>query len=331
MVLNPSTRQLWLQVRGPAPSNFFTILQHTINDRIIRRYFEGLTYRRRVPCICHKARDEAAPCSHYFEYDKVVERKLAGKSTIECGEKPYADVSVTELLEGIHYSTHDRLETKLDEMRAVVDASHTLLVQNQQWTEQLLRETARMWNFHTNLLFSEAPSVFVLMPGDRRSFDPRGLLSEDYLLYLLCQHPAGPHMVAGEKGYQAPKDREWWRQVRPWLRQLSKILKFVPKLSDLAKAYDEQWYKSIDLSVEIYDAGAEAFPEFAPQTERSARRELDVVMGKEVEAEGAALRALHVFLHEVDKTQHWCGLKRVVTNDGNILWLCAEHARFHEV
>ena len=188
-----------------------------------------------------------------------------------------------------------------------------------------------MWNVLTKSLFSEAPSVFVIMPGDRRSFDPRGLLSEDYLLYLLCQHPAGPHMVAGEKGYQAPKDREWWRQVRPWLRQLSKILKFVPKLSDLAKAYDEQWYKSIDLSVEIYDAAAEAFPEFAAQTERSARRELDVVMGKEVEAEGAALRALHVFLREVDKTQHWCGLKRVVTNDGNILWLCAEHARFHEV
>ena len=78
-------------------------------------------------------------------------------------------------------------------------------------------------------------------------------------------------------------------------------------------------------------AAAEAFPEFAPQMERCARRELDVVMGKEVEAEGTALRVFHVFLREVDKTQHWCGLKRVVTNDGNILWLCAEHARFHEV
>ena len=87
VVLNPSTRQLWLQVRGPAPSNFFTILQHTINDRIIRRYFEGLTYRRRVPCICHKAGGEATPCTHYFDYDKLVERKLAGKPTIEC-ERP---------------------------------------------------------------------------------------------------------------------------------------------------------------------------------------------------------------------------------------------------
>ena len=43
------------------------------------------------------------------------------------------------------------------------------------------------------------------------------------------------------------------------------------------------------------------------------------------------LRALHVFLREVDKTQHWCGLQKVVTNDGNILWLCAEHARFHGI
>ena len=114
VVLNPSTRQLWLQVRGPAPSNFFTILQHTINDRIIRRYFEGLTYRRRVPCICHKARGEATPCTHYFDYDKVVERKLAGKPTIECGKSPTPDVSVTELLEGIHYTTLDQLGEKVD-------------------------------------------------------------------------------------------------------------------------------------------------------------------------------------------------------------------------
>ena len=38
-----------------------------------------------------------------------------------------------------------------------------------------------------------------------------------------------------------------------------------------------------------------------------------------------------VFLRETDKTQHWCGLQKVVTNDGNILWLSAEHARFHGI
>jgi hypothetical protein len=331
VVLNPSTRQLWLQVRGPAPSNFFTILQHTINDRIIRRYFEGLTYRRRVPCICHRARGEAAPCSHYFDYDKVVERKQAGKPTIECGNKPYADVSVTELLEGIHYTTLDQLDEKVDRILEVVGENRELLLQVRQLSEQSLREQTRMWNVLTKSLFSEAPSVFVIMPGDRRSYDPRGLFSEDYLLYLLCQHPAGPHIVAGEKGYQAPKDREWWRQVRPWLHQLSKMLKFVPKLSGIAKLYDEQGERSIQLTMELSSATFDLAPEPAAPIDRGERRELEAMLGTDVEAQGAALRALHVFLRDVDKTQRWCDLKRVVTNDGNILWLCPEHARFHEV
>ena len=291
----PVPRQFWLHVRGPAPSNFFNILQHTINDRIIRRYFEGLTYRRRVPCICHKARGEAAPCPHYFDYDKLVERKQAGKPTIECGEKPYADVSVTELLEGIHYTTLDRLDAKVERILEIVGENRELLLQVQQLSEQSLREQTRMWNLLTKSLFSEAPSVFVIMPGDRRSYDPRKLFSEDYQLYLLCQHPAGPHMVTGEKGYPAPKDHEWWRQVRPWLRQLVKILKFVPELSGAARAADEQWYKSIELSVEIYGAAVEALPDFDPQPERSARRELSAAVGANVEAEGAALRGLHVF------------------------------------
>ena len=127
------------------------------------------------------------------------------------------------------------------------------------------------------------------MPGDRRSYDPRGLFSEDYDLYLLCQHPAGPHLVAGEKGYPAPKDREWWRQVRPWLRQLSKILKFVPKLSAVGKLYDEQGEKIIQLTLELSSAVADIPPDFAAPADRSARRELDAVLGTDVEAEGAAL------------------------------------------
>ena len=78
---------------------------------------------------------------------------------------------------------------------------------------------------------------------------------------------------------------------------------------------------------------ASAHPEDDSEQSDSAQghTESDAVLGADVEAEGAALHALHVLLREVDKTQHWCGLKRVATNDGNILWLCAEHARFHGI
>jgi small GTP-binding protein len=58
VVLNPSKRELWINVVGPAPSNFFNILQHTINDRILRRFFDGLVYKREIPCNCHIRRGE---------------------------------------------------------------------------------------------------------------------------------------------------------------------------------------------------------------------------------------------------------------------------------
>jgi hypothetical protein len=53
-------------------------------------------------------------------------------------------------------------------------------------------------------------------------------------------------------------------------------------------------------------------------------------LGRE-HVEGAALRVLHSFLSEVDTSEHWGGLKRVATEDGNILWLCGKHAKTYEM
>jgi internalin A len=58
--------------------------------------------------------------------------------------------------------------------------------------------------------------------------------------------------------------------------------------------------------------------------------EKDMHLGRE-HVEGAALRVLYSFLSEVDKSTYWGGLKRVATPDGNILWLCGEHAKTYEV
>ncbi|OQY43942.1 MAG: hypothetical protein B6242_13735 [Anaerolineaceae bacterium 4572_78] len=47
--------------------------------------------------------------------------------------------------------------------------------------------------------------------------------------------------------------------------------------------------------------------------------------------EGVALRHLQTWLKEIDHSKTWCGLNRIYTNDGNILWLCDEHRKLHEV
>lgn len=123
VTLNPSRRELWLRVKGPAPHNLFNILQHTINDRIMERYFIGLAYTREVPCNCHRLTGAAQPCAYFHDYKRLSARRERGRMVAECGET-FEEVSVTELLEGIHQNTHNPVAVKLEETkRALVNLS----------------------------------------------------------------------------------------------------------------------------------------------------------------------------------------------------------------
>ncbi len=335
VVLNPSMRELWLRVRGPAPSNFFNLLQHTINERIIKRYFSGLRYTREIPCNCTECQSAVAS-PHYFDYDKLVKRMEDKRLQIEC-QRSYEMVSVPALLEGIHYTTQDRVEAKVDAALAIIarlDEGQVRiqeeLVRSRQLSEQILRDTTRLWNFSTNNLSAEAPSAFLLMPGDRSRFHLRNLFDSEFTLYLLCQHPAAPHLPTGEAGYSLPANRQWWSAVAPWLAELLKYLKYLPHASGIAKAYDETFYKQIELNVELFKTALELAPRLDDDEERPDFGRAGE-LGRAFEVQGAALRAIHTFLQEVDPKRHWCGLRKVATNDGNLLWLCPEHARFHGI
>jgi hypothetical protein len=37
-------------------------------------------------------------------------------------------------------------------------------------------------------------------------------------------------------------------------------------------------------------------------------------------------RALHAVLKQADPGEHWGGLSRITTPEGELLWLCREHA-----
>ena len=339
--LNPSTHELWLRVKGAAPSNFFTILQHTINDRILEYYFEGLVYKREIPCNCHIKRNEAEPCPYFHDYERLAERMNHGKLTAECDVKPFEDVSVPELLEGIHHSTEDRVVAKLKEtdealqqlaqgqktIIEITSENQELLQQNAQMFEQLNRSFARLWNLQMQSLQAECPNIFVLMPGSRSRFNPKNLFSEEFTLYLLCQHPVRPHIVKGDKGYPAPQAKKWWAEVAPWLKRITEYLRYIPKSKTLIEAYDEYFYKEIETSLEIFESVLDLTPAF----EADERGKLVSGRGlyQDAEVEGPALRGLFHFLDEVDKKRHWCGLHRTVTNDGNIFWLCKEHRKLY--
>jgi internalin A len=336
VVLNPSTRELWLHVRGPAPSNFFNILQHTINDRILEHFFEGLEYKREAPCNCHLERGDDEPCLYFHDYERLAERMKRGKLTAECGVS-FEEVSVPVLLEGIHYTTDDRVAAKLEETQEtllqiveITSENHDLLIQNTQLSEQLNRSFTRLWNLQMTSLNAECPNTFVLMPGDRSAFDPKNLFSTEYTLYLMCQHPAGPHIVSGQKGYPVPQSKEWWATIAPWLKRLMDYLRYIPKGRALAEAYDEEVFKTIETSLNIFGAVLDAVPEEIKYSDAAERLSPSGSRFKTLDVEGPALRALHSFLKEVDKEERWCGLHKTVTNDGNIFWLCDEHRKLYE-
>ncbi|MBC8264798.1 MAG: hypothetical protein H8E47_11815 [Anaerolineales bacterium] len=255
-----------------------------------------------------------------------------GKLTAEC-DISFEEVSVPVLLEGIHYTTDDRVAAELEATRAtlrqiveITSENHDLLVKNTQLSEQLNRNFTRLWNLEMDKLDVTCPNTFILMPSGRRVFDPRNLFNTEFTLYLMCQHPAGPHIVKEQEGYRVPQSKEWWVKIAPWLKHLREFLKYVPVGTALAEAYEAV---AIEASLKIFDTVLTNLPEIitADTAERLSPRRGRFEM---LEAEGPALRALCSFLEEADKEKRWCGLRKTVTNDGNIFWLCAEHLPLHQ-
>ena len=344
VVFNPSLGELWLRVRGRAPYNFFNILHHTLIDRILN-FYTGLTYRREIPCNCHRQREDTTPCVYFHDYERLVARMEAGRQDVECDES-FERVSVPELLFGIHPSTNDRVEAQLDQIHESIHQEHretrtavqqgdqelaAQLTTISQGFESLCREFTRLWNFEMAQLQAECPNTFVLMPGDRRALDPRRVFGSPYTLYLLCQHPGGPHIVKGESGYPVNQPHEWWRELAPWLKRLSDYLRYIPKVRAVAEAYDEDVFKAIDTSLDIFKAVLDIVPEKITAADPLKHLSDSRSQFATTEATGAALRALSRFLQEADPKNHWCNLEKVVTGEGSILWLCPEHRKEHRI
>jgi hypothetical protein len=117
--------------------------------------------------------------------------------------------------------------------------------------------------------------------------------------------------------------------MAPWLKQLMGYLRYIPKGKAIAEAYDEDIFKQIETSLNVFAAALEV----APPIYESEEYERFNSAGREwhYEVEGAALRTLHRFLKQVDEPQRWCGLHKTLTNDGNIFWLCDQHRELYRV
>lgn len=330
--LIPALRELRLVVWGLQPQNFFTILMKTM-DLILNR-FEGLDIERTIPCICHWTNNKEIPCPRSYRYEDLVRRMETRRYSVECPES-FMDVSVMTLLYGIHMSTNERVMNDIkknqEEILSKINVSqeeNVLLKKLEQKMELVSRGITRQWNLEMNRLDSECPGIFCIMPEQSTVLNIRDWFHCTYRMYLLCQHPSKPHIVGD--GYILRKPEDWWVKMKPWLNYLTKFLRYgIPLGQAIGEVYDQVTFKTLESNIDLIEEISKSLPELidVEYDEYSTEESYFAQNQKKV---GAALRVLYSFLSEVDENKYWGGLNKIITPDGNILWLCDVHQKPYE-
>jgi small GTP-binding protein len=320
----PHERYLQLTVRGSNPLNFFVLLRDGIEVTLAR--FPGLQIERKIPCCGHNGQ----PCCHEFNYDQLLKRYEKKKLEIECPEA-IEDVSVTQLLFGLDWSTQDVVLSRLDEIETTIEEGRDLILEGQEvildelknLRELTQREFTNAFRREQAKIDSHCPNVFILRPRNGKSWK-KAIAGQKLDLQLYCQAPGCWHPTQKGGLYEIDESAKWLRVTAPYIRRLAGVLKFAaPLIGPWLGVVDPKEYET------LFKNDLELFKEVAaklPEIKDSEDLELKTTEPDPERADGAALRALRVLLDEKDPQQHWGGLKKLLTPEGHYLWLCEHHA-----
>jgi internalin A len=298
-----------LAVRGPVPQLFFGVLQDGF-ESTLRRY-RGLEITRLVPCSCAHGdgTQPGEPCQHVYQYGPLLRRLERGVRDVEC-ELSFRRVSVGQLLFGIAPTPADEIMTRLSVIDSrLADFRTELTWINREFLKALRRQQARME--------AECPSIFTLTPVRTKVSWP---ISERLELRLYCEQPGAFHGL-GEPPYVIRKPARWVTTIGPYLNTLITVLKHTAPLAGPVLGLTSDYLaKQLSDEVNLMTALVSQLPEIGLSSlavpEDFSEIELDV-----------DYRMLHALLCELDPSTRWAGLSRVYTPEGQVLWLCRDHAR----
>ena len=325
-----------LTVRGPMPQAFFTILRDGLELTFAR--YPGLQVTRLLPCPDPDQDGSQDPCLYEFDYRHLEKRLLKNKRTLECPNCA-ADVSIDQLLFGLDPRTQDLVLAKLDRIdRNTQEGFQELrsLVQR-----QFLQEFKRDQKF----IESYCPNLFVLLPDDRDRWH-RDLGSHRINLQLYCQYPGEVHPTCNPKTPPTQKDpaqgfypidtpNRWLQVMSPYVSRMVRVLKYAaPLVSPVLGTAATDLAKQVESDVTFMDTLVAKLPDISTTAEfdlsgADARRlrSADMNTLDHERLTGPGLRALREFLKKEDPDECWGGLKRVLTPEGDYLWLCDKHAK----
>jgi GTPase SAR1 family protein len=308
-----------LAVRGPVPASFFSVLNEGFDLTLDR--FPGLEIIRKVPCRCTPS------CTELFKFDTLQERlsRTPQHDSIECHESGER-VSIPELLYGISPSDRDPVKAIAEHLDRVIAQLTDRLVDIGFVQRTVLRELRRIQAQQE----VRCPSVFVLVPADRR----RRLTGTAYEIRLYCEEPGAWHRLPEPHGiYPVTEPAEWFRKLGPWLGPLITVLKHAvplagPVLGIAVDHLDGQHKADCDLMKEL----ANQLP-----AEAKHKRELPAELRDRDQPRGATpnpesrattdadFRAIKAMLAKLDPDEAWGGLSRFTTPEGLVLYLCQDH------
>ena len=298
-----------LAVRGPVPQLFFGVLQDGFESTLSR--YQGLEITRLVPCTCAQGAgtQPGQPCMHLYKYDPLLRRMEQGVPEVEC-ELSFLKVSVADLLFGISPTTMDQLVRGLaDVKRTIRDFRTEVEWNNREFLKALRRVQAR----------AEAicPSIFTLTPATGGIPRPGFHRLE---LRLYCEQPGAFHALP-ESPYIINQPTRWLVSISPYLTTLVTILKHTaPLVGPVLGLTSDYLAKQLASETQLM---AELVRQL-PESSGGERLQADMPPGRaELDVD---YRALCGLLHRVDPNDHWAGLSRLHTPEGDVLWLCRDHA-----
>jgi hypothetical protein len=266
------------------------------------------------------------------QLSKAIEKEQP-KLEMECPEE-LENVSVPEMLFGIHWSTEGQIVARIEELEVKV-------LGGQERIRTELGELRKLSQYYFLVLFnaqqrleeSHCPNVFAVLPENEGGW-LQSLLVQKMIIRLYCQAPGQWHPTVQGGRYEIRQPAEFLEGMGPYIRKLAKVIRYAAPVAGAAAgafagpigaAMGAQYAKDLANQIRLTEELAKKLcdRDFRPgdlleRTGGGARAE---------RFEGAELRALRKLLDEVDPKQHWGGLKKVLTPEGHWLWLCDEHAK----
>jgi hypothetical protein len=314
---NREEKTVDLVVRGPMPASFFGMLDDGLNITFDR--YPGLRITRLVPCPCLDVIGET--CTEYFEYHKLLKRLQHGRDHVFCPEHD-TRLDVRSMLTGIKPAARDSEYVNTDMATILTAIKHGFSeIRNDSELSQL--QFIRLQTILQRQQETRCPSVFSLTRAGLRNSR-----AKPYCLRLYCEQPGEWHPLPDMEGcYPVERPREWARRFGPYLRRTLTVLDNAAPIGlGRLEAAAEELHRQLQNDVRhmkelLDDMQGQEVPPGDPLSEL-----LDLAPMPQTWAEtDADFRLLETKLLELDPSRHWGGLSRIVTPEGQALFVCREH------